>query len=96
MLYNDNKTFLNHSALLLIVRSCFNSDMVSGADLNVLTSRKIRQHLEEKYELDMGVRKEEIDEIVLITIKQLQRERAGNASRGNLYLSLNHLQFSIG
>ena len=51
--------------------------MVSGADLNVLTSRKIRQHLEEKYELDLGVRKEEIDEIVLFSIKQLQRERAG-------------------
>ncbi|XP_013413350.1 upstream activation factor subunit spp27 [Lingula anatina] len=40
-------------------------EILKGADLSSLSSKKVRKQLEEKYEVDLTERKKEIDEIVM-------------------------------
>uniref|UniRef100_A0A1E1XHV5 Putative rna polymerase i transcription factor uaf n=1 Tax=Amblyomma aureolatum TaxID=187763 RepID=A0A1E1XHV5_9ACAR len=54
--------------------------MLEGADLSALSSKKIRQQLEEKYGIDFTDRKKEIDDLVmeLITPTEKKEEPKGS------------------
>ncbi|XP_065286038.1 uncharacterized protein Non2 [Dermacentor albipictus] len=52
------------------------SEMLDGADLDLLSSKKIRQQLEEKYGIDFTDRKKEIDGLVMELISQPKGKEA--------------------
>ncbi|KAK8787619.1 hypothetical protein V5799_022605 [Amblyomma americanum] len=56
------------------------SEMLEGADLSALSSKKVRKQLEEKYGIDFTDRKKEIDNLVmeLITPTEKKEEPKGN------------------
>lgn len=61
------------------------SEMLDGADLDVLSSKKIRKQLEEKYGIDFTDRKKEIDDLVMELItkeppKKKQKVKAKESS----------------
>ncbi|XP_050049421.1 uncharacterized protein [Dermacentor andersoni] len=52
------------------------SEMLDGADLDLLSSKKIRQQLEEKYGIDFTDRKKEIDGLVMELISEPKGKEA--------------------
>ncbi|XP_037577348.2 uncharacterized protein LOC119460478 isoform X6 [Dermacentor silvarum] len=62
------------------------SEMLDGADLDLLSSKKIRQQLEKKYGIDFTDRKKEIDGLVMELIsepKDKEAEKAKTSTQQN-------------
>uniref|UniRef100_A0A069DYA8 Putative rna polymerase i transcription factor uaf n=1 Tax=Panstrongylus megistus TaxID=65343 RepID=A0A069DYA8_9HEMI len=57
--------------------------ILKGADLGSMSSKKVRQELETKLEVDLSSRKKEIDEIVMQCIKENEKKGKKPKKNGN-------------
>lgn len=81
--------------LLSIILLNFLLEILKNADLNVVTGKKVRRTLEDRFNIDLDDRKDRIDEMIM---KYLQsRENKSKASGGNAKIMsvYFHVQMSL-